>query len=161
MKIKKTVQGNNFTFCDIECPKCGKIAKLLDYPLDNKEIVECPQCGYEAVTDRATNDTTIEYGYGVLYAEFYNKPIVHYVFDNTPTKKDIKDYLKIFEDYFLIKEKSYLYLYDPTSNTFKVLKGSVPQSFEEYVENKVGEMEYERYLSSYRYLSSSEDYEPF
>ena len=160
MKIKKTLQGN-VTFCDIECPKCRKIAKLLDYSFDNKEIVECPQCGYESETNRITNEIKIEYGYGVLYAEFYNKPIVHYVFDSAPTKKDIEDCFKIFEDCFIIKEKSYFYIYDPANDTFKVLKGSQPKSFNDYVDSKVEEMEYEKYLSSYRYLSSSKDYEPF
>lgn len=159
MKIKKRSQSNSVTFCDIECPKCSRVAKSLEY-IDNREEIECPQCGYNSVTNKETNDTTIEYGYGVLHAEFYNKPIVHYVFDNTPTKKDIKDFLKIFEDYFLIKEKSYFYLYQPETNMFQVLKGSEPRTFNDYVRENIEEMEYERYLSSYRYLSLSSD-EPF
>jgi ribosomal protein S27E len=159
MKIRKILQGS-VTFCDVECPKCGRVAKLLDYP-DSKETIECPQCGYQSQTDRETNETTIEYGCGVLYAEFYNKPLVYYVFDVPPTQKEINDFLKIFEDNFIIKEKSYFYLYDPTSNQFTVLKGSQPKTFDEYVERHVQEMEYEKYLSSYRYMSLSNGYEPF
>lgn len=161
MKIRKQFQSSSVTFCDTECPKCNRIAKFIDYHIENKEMIECPQCGYESMTNRETNEVTIEYGYGVLYAEFYNKPFVYYVFDNPPTKKDIDDCLKIFEDCFLIKEKSYFYLYEPSTNTFKVLKGYEPQSFNEYVKRKVEETDYEKYLSSYRYLSSSSDYEPF
>ena len=161
MKIRKKIQNSSVTFCDTECPKCNRIAKFIDYYLENKEIVECSQCGYESMTNRETNETTIEYGYGVLYAEFYNKPFVYYVFDSPPTKKDINDCLKIFEDNFIINEKSYFYLYQPETDVFTVLKGSIPQTFKEYTERKIEEMEYEKYLSSYRYLSLSSDYEPF
>ena len=41
------INNSNFSLCDIDCPKCRSVAKLLDYFLEDKEIVECPVCGYQ------------------------------------------------------------------------------------------------------------------
>ena len=106
MKISKILQSNSVTFCDIECPQCSRVAKLLDYFVDNQEEITCPQCGYNSITNRENNETKIEYGHGVLYIEFYNKPFIYYIFDTPPNDKDIKDYLEMFNDELIIKEKS-------------------------------------------------------
>lgn len=163
MIVKRTIKDSNaFTFCDIECPKCRHIAKLLDYHLDNKENIECPVCGYEQTLNRETNETSIRYGYGVFYAEFVNKPFMYIVFDEPISKTDKENFLKIFDDYFLIKEKSYFYLYEPHTDELTVLKGVIPQTFDDYIDEQQQQMDYEKMLSSYRYQSlCSDDYVPF
>lgn len=163
MVIKRILpNSNSVTFCDINCPKCNRIAKLLDYHIEGKEVIECPICGYEQISNRETNETQIRYGYGVLYAEFLNKPFMYLVFDEPISKKDKNDLLKIFDDYFLVKEKSYFYLYEPRTDELIVLKGAVPQTFDDYAKRQQQQMEYERMLSSYRYQTlCSDDYVPF
>lgn len=164
MIIKRLLNNTNaVTFCDVNCPKCNRIAKLLDYHVENKETIECPVCGYESTLNRETNETTIRYGYGVLYAEFLNKPFIYIIFDEPITKKDKDDFLKIFDDYFLVREKSYFYLYEPNTDNLTVLKGMNPQTFEQYLNEKKAEMDYETIMNSYRYQSlfSNEDEFPF
>lgn len=161
MIIKRTLQGSNLvTFCDVNCPKCNRIAKLLDYHIDSKEIIECPVCGYEQTLNRETNQ--IRYGYGVLYAEFLNKPFMYIVFDEPISQTDKENLLKIFDDYFLVKEKSYFYLYEPRTDELTILKGAVPQTFDDYTKEQQQQIDYEKMLSSYRYQSlCSDDYVPF
>ena len=163
MIVKRILPNSNtVTFCNVNCPKCNHIAKLMDYHIENKETIECPVCGYESVLNRETNETSIRYGYGVLYAEFLNKPFVYIVFDTQLYQKDKEELLKIFDDYFLIKEKSYFYQYEPITDSLTVLKGTNPQTFEKYLEEQRDQMDYERFLASYRYQSiCAEDYEPF
>lgn len=163
MVIKRILpNSNSVTFCDINCPKCNRIAKLLDYHIEGKEVIECPICGYEQVLNRETNETSIRYGYGVLYAEFLNKPVIYIIFDEPISKTDKEKFLKVFDDYFLVKEKSYFYLYEPHTDELTVLKGAVPQTFDDYAKRQQQQMEYERMLSSYRYQTlCSDDYVPF
>lgn len=163
MIIKRIMQGSNLvTFCDINCPKCNRIAKLLDYHIDSKEVIECPVCGYEQTLNRETNETKIRYGYGVFYAEFLNKPFMYIIFDEPISKTDKENLLKIFDDYFLVKEKSYFYLYEPHIDELTILKGVVPQTFDDYIDEQQQQVDYEKMLSSYRYQSlCSDDYVPF
>lgn len=163
MVIKKALQNSNsVTFCDINCPKCNRIAKLLDYHIEGKEVIECPICGYEQVLNRETNETSIRYGYGVLYAEFLNKPVIYIIFDEPISKTDKEKFLKVFDDYFLVKEKSYFYLYEPHTDELTVLKGAVPQTFDDYAKRQQQQMDYERMLSSYKFQNlCSNDYVPF
>lgn len=163
MIIKRIMQGSNLvTFCDVNCPKCNRVAKLLDYHIDSKEVIECPVCGYEQTLNRETNETQIRYGYGVLYAEFLNKPFMYVIFDEPISETDKENFLKIFDDYFLVKEKSYFYLYEPHTDELTILKGVIPQTFDDYVDEQQQQVDYEKMLSSYRYQSlCSDDYVPF
>ena len=162
MIINRRMPSNVTTFCDVNCPKCGCVAKLLDYYLENKETIECPNCGYEQTTNRETTKTQIRYGYGVLYAEFLNKPFMYLIFDNPISQQEKESLLKIFDDFYIIKEKSYFYLYEPHTDDFTILKGAKPQIFEEYVEEQQNQMDYERFLSSYRYQNLyCNDFVPF
>lgn len=154
------INNSNFSLCDIDCPKCRSVAKLLDYFLEDKEIVECPVCGYHSEINTLTNETKITYGYGVVHLEFLNKPLIHVSFNKPLSEADKNQYLKLFEDFYLVKEKSFFYLFDNETETITVLKGTNPQTFDKFIEDKINEMEYEKFLSSYRYLSQS-DFEPF
>ncbi len=163
MIVKRILPNSNtVTFCNVNCPKCNHIAKLMDYHIENKETIECPVCGYQSELNRTTNENVIRYGYGALYAEFINKPFVYILFDEPISQKDKEELSRIFDDYFLVKEKSYFYMYEPFTNELQVLNGNEPQTFERYVEDQRDQMDYERFLASYRYQSlCTEDYEPF
>ncbi len=133
-------------FFDIECPKCNMIAKEVEYIFDNEEVIECPCCGYMRKTDKETDTTTETDGYGVFHAEFYNRPFVNVAFTKPLEKRDINNFLKTFNDSFIIKEKSYFYLFNPKEKAFKVLKGSNPKTFKSFLEDLDFEMKNGRYM---------------
>jgi hypothetical protein len=87
---------------------------------------------------------------------------MYVVFDEPISKTDKENLLKIFDDYFLVKEKSYFYLYEPQIDKLTVLKGAIPQTFDNYTKEQQQQVDYEKMLSSYRYQSlCSDDYVPF
>lgn len=160
MKIYKTSKGSNSVAFkgDINCPKCNRIAKILDY--FDKESIECPICGFNHITYKDIDKEEIFNGYGVLYAEFINKPFLYIVFDEPISENQKQKLLKIFDDYFLIKEKSYFYLYNPETETLTILKGNNPRTFDEYIEEEIDKENFRK--SQYQsFNSSSDDYYPF
>ena len=156
--IKKT---NMTAFFDTECPKCGHIAKIADDYVNNAEYTECPICGYRASLNRESNELKIEYGYGVIYISYQNRPFYYEIFEHPLEKHEIDKYMAMFEDIFIIPSESYFYLYDNESNKITVLQGSEPKTFSQYVDERIEMSEYERYLSSYRYLSCDSDFDSF
>ena len=70
------------------------------------------------------------------------------------------DYEPHYQKYSDEKVKKMLSFFDNETETITVLKGTNPQTFDKFIEDKINEMEYEKFLSSYRYLSQS-DFEPF
>lgn len=152
------INSNSVSICNINCPKCNRVAKLLDYFWENKEDLECPACGYESFTDRETNETNEKIGYGVIHIEFLNQPMIHVLLNHPITDLDRQGYLKRFEDFYVIKEKSYFYEYNPSENIFTISKGSNPIDFDDYVQEQIDHMEYERSLS---FGNLSGNIEPF
>lgn len=144
------------TFTDTECPKCGGIAKIYDDWMLSEETTECPACGYQRriSTDEQITETD---GYGCIYIEYLNKPYYFESFEEPLNKDEIQKRMDMFNT-FSVKEKSYFYLYDPKRNSFQVLKGSAPQSFNDWIIEEQEKMEYERELYFHRNCDiSSED----
>jgi hypothetical protein len=117
-------------------------------------------CGYEFNKDTFYANTTEELGYGVLYAEFQNKPFINYIFTEELSETEIENYKKIFDDPFVIKEKSYFYLYNPSKDKLTIEYGVSPQSFADYLHQKECECDFEKYLNSYGFMSL-DNYENF
>jgi len=147
--------------CSINCPVCGHIAKLFDSYDAEKERIECPVCGYIEETNKIFNTKESIKGYGVIFISYKNKPFFNEFFERELNEKEIEYYLSLFEDVFVIQEESYFYIYNQEKNSIKVLKGRYPQTFDDFVENKRNETEYDRFLNSYRFLSSSNEEELF
>ncbi len=143
--------------CSTECPVCGHIAKLFDEYNTVKERIECPVCGYIEETDKVYNTKETSIGYGVIFISYQNKPFFNEFFERELNEKEIEYYLKLFDDTFVIQNESYFYLYNNKNNSLQVLKGKNPQTFDEYVEYKKSENEYDKFLNSYRFLSTNSD----
>ena len=84
--IKKT---NMTAFFDTECPKCGHIAKIADDYVNNAEYTECPICGYRASLNKESNELKIEYGYGVIYISYQNRPFYYETFEHPLERHEI------------------------------------------------------------------------
>lgn len=134
---------NGIMFC--ECPQCKCIANLIDNRVyTDEEIIECLNCGYHSVNYK---EHYIPYkGYGVINAEYSDlKPRVFMILEspiNAYTKeKYINNY---FSSNALIKDKSYFYIFDFNTNKLVSIKGTLPKSFNDTVEEYRNENEYYR-----------------
>ena len=152
---KRRIQGNMITSCKVNCPICNHVAYFSESL--TSEITECPVCGYEQDINKETNNTYIHYGYGVFYAEFVNKPFMYIVFDEPISENEKQNLLEIMNDFYIIKEKSYFYLYDVNRNEIQILKGNKPKLFDDYVEESKEKLNY----AKLQYLSDNDNFIPF
>lgn len=127
------------TLMGTECPECGCIASLFQY-LDGSEEMECPICGYYKVKYGDSGESKEKKGFGAVHIEWSNKPQTTILFDKYPSEEDFKAYIEMFNDPFVISEKSYFYF--KKDNKIDVIKGYYPQSFNDYLEEQFDQMKY-------------------
>lgn len=137
--------ANTVTVCDINCPHCNYIAKLLDFWMEGIEVTECQVCGYQRQENKETKEVREVIGYGIMHIEYLNRPYVHVVFDKPVSENEKRNLLENFKDFYIIKEKSFFYLFD--GKRVEIAFGSNPQTFEDWVNEQIRSLEYQTFLS--------------
>lgn len=144
--MKKLIfpHSNRVNLVQVNCPQCNSIAWDFDDIQEETETISCPYCGYEEKIDLTKQSSVIHKGYGYAHLEYQNQKPLDISFEDTaPSEDDINEVLKYFDDdFFVIKEQSYFLLWDENTNSLTALRGNIPQSFDDLVQNIIDEQNY-------------------
>lgn len=134
--------SNRVNLVQVNCPQCNSIAWDYDDTQEETETISCPYCGYEEKIDLVKQFSVIHKGYGYAHLKYQNQKPLDISFDTAPSEDDINEVLKCFDDDFFVQEESYFLLWDENAHSLTALRGNIPQSFDDLVQNIVDEQNY-------------------
>ena len=135
--------SNRVNLVQVNCPQCNSIAWDFDDTQEETDTISCPYCGYEEKIDLAKQSSVIHKGYGYAHLEYQNQKPLDISFEDTaPSEDDINEVLKYFDDFFVIQEQSYFFLWNENTHSLTALRGNIPQSFDDYARAVIDEQNY-------------------